>query len=236
MAERNKILIVEDDYEIARIMRDHLVREGFQVTWASTGVEGWEDFKEDDYSLVLVDLMMPEMDGFELCERIRLESDVPLLIVSAKNEDESKVLGLDLGADDYLTKPFSLKELTARVHSHLRRYQRYTREQVNGGITRYKHSLAIDFLNKAVFLEEDLLPLTSKEQDILFLLANNPFITFEKTKIYEHVWQLMNVDGNNTVTVHIKSLRTKLKDTGKQAKFIQTIWGAGYRFIGEQTE
>ena len=125
MAKETKILIVEDDYEIARIMRDHLVREGFHVTWASTGVEGWEEFKDDDFSLVIVDLMMPEMDGYELCEKIRLESDIPLLIVSAKSEDDSKVRGLGLGADDYLTKPFSLKELTARVQSHLRRYYRY---------------------------------------------------------------------------------------------------------------
>ncbi|MCM3740813.1 response regulator transcription factor [Oceanobacillus luteolus] len=235
MAEETKILIVEDDYEIARIMRDHLVREGFQVTWASTGVEGWEEFKTSPFSLVLVDLMMPEMDGFELCERIRLESEVPLLIVSAKSEDESKVRGLGLGADDYLTKPFSLKELTARVQSHLRRYHRYTRKHENEEIIRYKHGLAIDFLNEAVFLDEELIPLTAKEQEILFLLARNAFITFEKAKIYEHVWQLMNVDGNNTVTVHIKSLRTKLIDTGKQAKFIQTVWGVGYRFIGEQT-
>ncbi|MFC4025262.1 response regulator transcription factor [Oceanobacillus longus] len=234
MVEQSKILIVEDDYEIARIMRDHLDRDGFQVTWASTGMEGWEDFKADDYSLVIVDLMMPEMDGFTLCETIRLESDVPLLIVSAKNEDESKIRGLSLGADDYLTKPFSLKELTARVHSHLRRYERYTKKHYNEQIIHYKHGLAIDFLNEAVFLDKELLFLTAKEREILFFLAKNPFITFEKAKIYEHVWQLMNVDGNNTVTVHIKSLRTKLEDTGKQAKFIQTVWGVGYRFIGEQ--
>jgi len=233
MKESHKILIVEDDYEIARIMRDHLVREGFYVTWASTGVEGWEDFTQDTYSLVLVDLMMPEMDGFTLCEKIRLESDVPLLIVSAKNEDESKVRGLDLGADDYLTKPFSLKELTARVHSHLRRYKRYTQKQDPEQMVAYKHGLTIDFLNQAVFLDEEILPLTTKELNILFLLAKNPLTTFEKSKIYEHVWQLMNVDGNNTVTVHIKSLRAKLRDTQKQAKFIQTVWGVGYRFVGE---
>ncbi|RKQ34002.1 response regulator transcription factor [Oceanobacillus halophilus] len=234
MGERSKILIVEDDYGIARIMRDHLDREGFHVTWASTGVEGWEDFKDDTYSLVIVDLMLPEMDGFTLCETIRLESDVPLLIVSAKNEDESKIQGLNLGADDYLTKPFSLKELTARVHSHLRRYHRYTKKHYNEQNIQYKHGLSIDFLNEAVFLNQELVNLTAKEKDILFLLAKNPFITFEKSKVYEHVWQLKNVDGNNTVTVHIKSLRQKLNDTQKQAKFIQTVWGVGYRFIGEQ--
>ncbi|WP_249870679.1 response regulator transcription factor [Oceanobacillus saliphilus] len=234
MAETSKILIVEDDYEIARIMRDHLRREGFQVAWASTGVEGWDDFKQDSFALVIVDLMLPEMDGFTLCKTIRLESDVPVLIVSAKNEDENKILGLDLGADDYLTKPFSLRELTARVHSHLRRYQRYATKHSNEEMVTYKHGLAIDFVHEAVFMDNELIDLTAKEQDILFLLAKNPYITFEKSKIYEHVWQLMNVDGNNTVTVHIKSLRTKLGDTQKKAKFIQTVWGAGYRFIGEQ--
>ncbi|WP_156289326.1 response regulator transcription factor [Oceanobacillus salinisoli] len=234
--EKSKILIIEDDYEIARIMRDHLNREGFRVTWASTGMEGWEDFKQESFSLVIVDLMLPEMDGFTLCKTIRLESDVPLLIVSAKNEDESKILGLDLGADDYLTKPFSLKELTARVQSHLRRYHRYTKKHETEQIDYYKHGLAIDFLNEAVFIDEELLFLTAKERDILFLLAKNPFITFKKSELYEHVWQLMNVDGNNTVTVHIKSLRTKMKDNQKQAKFIQTIWGVGYRFIGEALE
>lgn len=235
MAEKSKILIVEDDYEIARIMCDHLRRENFEVTWASTGAEGWEDFKQDTYAMILVDLMLPEMDGFTLCKTIRLESDVPLLIVSAKNEDESKIRGLDLGADDYLTKPFSLKELTARVHSHLRRYQRYTNKHYNEEKFQYKHGLMIDFLNGAVFLDSQLVSLTAKERDILLVLAKNPFITFEKSELYEHVWQLENVEGNNTVTVHIKSLRTKLQDNGRTAKFIQTVWGVGYRFIGEQT-
>ncbi len=167
-------------------------------------------------------------------KKIRLENDVPLLIVSAKGEDDSKIKGLNLGADDYLTKPFSLKELTARVQSHLRRYQRYTSKNYDSQISQYTHGLAIDFLNDAVFLEDELLVLTAKEKEILFLLSRNPFITFEKAQIYEHIWQLKNVNGNNTVTVHIKSLRTKLMDTGKQAKFIQTVWGAGYRFVGEQ--
>jgi DNA-binding response OmpR family regulator len=233
MRERNKILIVEDDYEIARIMKDHLSREGFHVTWASTGNEGWEDFKSDTFSLVMVDLMLPEMDGFTLCKTIRLDSDVPLLIVSAKNEDESKIRGLDLGADDYLTKPFSLKEMTARVHSHLRRYERYTNQHLEN-VIRYKGGLAIDLLNEVVFLENAVVSLTGKERDILLLLAKNPFTTFEKSEIYRHVWQLKDVDGNNTVTVHIKSLRTKLHDTQKKATFIQTVWGVGYRFVGEQ--
>lgn len=232
MGKSLKILIVEDEYDIARVMSDHLKREGYDVTWSSTGMEGWEDFKRDSYSLVIVDLMLPEMDGFELCQTIRMESDVPLLIVSAKTEEESKIRGLDLGADDYLTKPFSLKELTARVRSHLRRYNRYTKEDQN--IVQYKGALKLDLSSGAVFLNDSILQLTQKEKDILFLFAKNPFTTFKKSEVYEHVWQLKNVEGNNTVTVHIKSLRTKLQDVGKHPKFIQTIWGVGYRFIGEE--
>lgn len=234
MGDKGKILIVEDEYDIARVMSDHLKREGYEVTWSSTGMEGWEDFKQNDFSLVIVDLMLPEMDGFKLCETIRLESDVPLLIVSAKLEEESKIRGLDLGADDYLTKPFSLKELTARVRSHLRRYNRYTKDDLN--VVHYKDGLKIDFSSGTVFLHNSIIHLTQKEKDILWLFAKNPFTTFEKSEVYEHVWQLKNVEGNNTVTVHIKSLRTKLQDIGKNPKYIQTIWGVGYRFIGERND
>src|SRR5690554_171015 len=140
MKTKGKVLIVEDDSEIARIVMDHLRKEGYFVTWASTGKEGWEDFKVDNYDIVLVDLMLPEMDGFTLCKTIRLESDIPILIISAKQEDESKIHGLGLGADDYLTKPFSLSELTARLQSHLRRYYRYLQRDRENERTSYDRS------------------------------------------------------------------------------------------------
>ncbi|MEH6942695.1 response regulator transcription factor [Bacillus sp. JJ722] len=232
MQKQESILIVEDDYDIARIMSDHLRKEGYQTTWASTGREGFEDFKEGDYTLVLVDLMLPEMDGFTLCEKIRLESEVPLLIVSAKLEEESKVRGLGLGADDYLTKPFGLEELSARIRSHLRRYRRYM-NQDEEEIQRFMHGLAIDYVKKMVFLQDVQLMLTSKEIDLLFLLARNPCKTFTKAELYEHIWQQEESEGNNTVTVHIKSLRDKLQDRTRATKFIQTVWGEGYRFIGD---
>ncbi|MED4532994.1 response regulator transcription factor [Metabacillus fastidiosus] len=229
-----KILIVEDDKEIARIICDHLRDCGYHVTWASTGKEGWEDFKVDHFDVVLVDLMLPEMDGFTLCKTIRLESDIPLLIVSAKHEDESKIHGLNLGADDYLTKPFSLEELQARINSHLRRYRRYLNKNENENIFSYLHGLTIDFDKKIVYLNEEEISLTGKEFELLFLLTKNPFQTFAKSELYEHIWKQEDVAGNNTVTVHIKSLRKKLADETKSAKFIQTVWGIGYRFIGEQ--
>lgn len=140
-----QILLVEDDPEIARIVRDHLRREGYGVTWSTTGMEGWADFQTDSFDLVIVDLMLPEMDGFTLCKNIRLISEVPLLIMSAKHEDESKVRGLELGADDYLTKPFSLTELSARISSHLRRFRRYQNKPDNGKRSEYKQGLTIDF-------------------------------------------------------------------------------------------
>ncbi|MEI7025869.1 response regulator transcription factor [Paenibacillus sp. y28] len=231
------ILLVEDDPEIARVLRDYLTREGCTVTWSSTGLEGWEDFNQAAYQLVLIDLMLPEMDGFALCRKIRLSSDVPMMIISAHQEDHQKVRGLNLGADDYLTKPFSLSELSARIQSHLRRYRRFQGErEENGHQVEYRHGLKIDFLNQRVFAGAEEVPLTAKELALLLLLARHPNRMFSKKELYEQVWQQAEVDGNNTVTVHIKSLRTKLKDTAKEAVYIQTVWGSGYRFIGEQGE
>ena len=234
MEKPEKILLVEDDKEIARIVCDHLRKEGYTVTWASTGKEGWEDFKADLFDLALIDLMLPEMDGYTLCKTIRLESEVPLLILSARNEDESKIKGLNIGADDYVTKPFSLEELSARISSHLRRYRRYNNKTFFENRITYLNGLTIDFTNDLVYLDGSIVQMSSKEKELLFLLAKNPLQTFSKTEIYEHIWQQEDVDGNNTVTVHIKSLRSKLMDGTRSAKFIQTVWGVGYRFIGEQ--
>lgn len=233
MKNNESILLVEDDQEIARIICDHLRKSGYSVTWASTGKEGYEDFKQAKYELVLVDLMLPEMDGFTLCKTIRLESNVPLIIISAKHEEESKIKGLGLGADDYLTKPFSLEELSARIHSHLRRYRRYLYKDEAGLITKYNDGLCIDFEKEVVFLHQKTVSLTAKELHLLLLLAKNPLQTFSKSELYEHIWQQEDVEGNNTVTVHIKSLRSKINDGMRTAKYIQTVWGVGYRFIGE---
>ncbi|QTM99028.1 response regulator [Sediminibacillus dalangtanensis] len=233
MKNQEKILIVEDEVEIARVMMDHLRQHGYAPTWASTGSEGWEEFKNDWFDLILVDLMLPGMDGFQLSRKIRLESDVPLLIVSAKQEQEHKIQGLDLGADDYLTKPFSLGELSARVNSHLRRYRRFLNKAEQADKQMYPGGLEIDFTNKVVKLNKILVPLSIKEKELLLLLAKNPFKTFSKAELYLHIWGQQELQGNNTVTVHIKSLRTKLKDQTRSAKYIETVWGVGYRFIGE---
>ncbi|WP_313799574.1 response regulator transcription factor [Cytobacillus sp.] len=226
------ILLVEDDTEIARIIRDTLLTAGHKVTWATTGLEGLNDFQSGSYDLVLVDLMLPEMDGFTLCRNIRWRSEIPIIIISARKDDVDKIEGLGLGADDYVAKPFSLAELQARIDSNLRRWFRYNHVEETHNELVYDQGLTINYSLQSVFLFGEELSLTNKEFELLCLLAENGQRTFSKHEIYEHVWHQADMEGLHTVTVHIKSLREKLKDPVKSPHFIQTIWGKGYRFIG----
>lgn len=230
---KEKILIVEDDEEIALCIKEYIEKTGYTVLWASTGKEGYEEFKEEKFSLLMIDIMMPEMDGLTLCKNIRLTSDVPILIISAKNEDGDKVRGLNIGADDYITKPFSLVELQARVESHLRRYRRYHGIENNDYILKFKRGFVIYKEGKYVEVDGTNIHLTSKEFELLMLMAENPNKTFKKSELYEILWGEKDVQGNNTVTVHIKELREKLKEDVKNPNFIETVWGTGYKFIGE---
>ncbi|WP_108308319.1 response regulator transcription factor [Metalysinibacillus jejuensis] len=228
------ILLVEDDQAIARIVKDTLTKEGYFVTWSTTGLEGWEDFQNGDYDLALIDLMLPEMDGFTLCKNIRFKSDMPIIIISARKEDVDKVEGFTQGADDYLAKPFSLVELKARVASQLRRWQRYKGETLAQNEVRYDHGLTIHYDNESVMLDSTTLALTKTEWELLRLLATHAERAFSKEELYEHVWQqAATANDLHTVTVHIKGLREKLADPVKTPRFIQTVWGKGYRFIGE---
>lgn len=227
------ILLVEDDPEIARVIRDTLLRKNHAVTWATTGLEGWEDFQQGLFDLVLIDLMLPEMDGFTLCKNIRLKSDLPMIIISARTDEKDKVSGLDLGADDYVEKPFSVMELTARVEAQLRRWRRYQGTEEDAPVSSYENGLNIHWKFEQVFLNEHEISLTSKEFDVLRLLVEHPQQTFSKEELYEHVWSQIEAEGLHTVTVHIKSLREKMGESSKQPLFIQTVWGKGYRFIGD---
>lgn len=230
-----KILLVEDDEDIARIVTDHLKNAGYIITWSSTGLEGLEDFKNDKFKLAIVDLMLPEMDGFTLCKNIRLISDIPLIIMSAKNTDKDKVLGLKLGADDYITKPFSLVEMEARISSHLRRYNHFKNEDyISEEIIDFDNGLSLNKDKKEIYLNGKSIPFTQKEYCLLSLLAENPGKTFSKKELYEHIWVQNDIEDNNTVTVHIKEIRNKLNDNVKNPIFIQTIWGTGYKFIGKR--
>ncbi len=233
MAER--ILLVEDDVHIARIVRDTLRLEGYEVTWATTGLEGWEDFQQAPYDLVLVDWMLPEMDGMAVCRNVRLASDVPVIVISARKEEADKVEGLDTGADDYLAKPFSLEELKARVASQLRRWRRYHGgAQLPSDRETFEDGLCIDWQTERVLIAGEDAQLTPKEFELLKLLARHPNRIFSKTELYEHVWQQSVLAAANPVAVHLKALREKLGDPVKEPHFIQTVWGKGYRFIGER--
>ena len=228
-----QILLVEDDREIARIIKDTLTKEGYFVTWATTGIEGLEDFSAGNYSLVLVDWMMPDMDGLSMIGHIRLQSDVPIIMISAKSEDADKVEGLQ-DADDYLAKPFSLEELKARVRSHIRRWQRYNKTSPVEDKISFAYGLLIDWAREIVYLNDKEVNLTRKEFAILKLFVQHPYQLFTKEELYRHVWRQAELDQTHTVTVHIKALREKLKDPMKTPYYIQTVWGKGYRFIGEQ--
>lgn len=231
---KEKILIVEDDDAIASIMKEHLTKEGYEVSWSSTGKEGLEDFKKEEFQLVMVDIMLPEMDGFTLCKNIRwLNEEVPIIIVSAKLTDSDKVKGLKLGADDYITKPFSLMEISARIEAHLRRNRKKENFTPLDRKLEFKNGLIIIPENNRVIVKEHEISLTSKEFEILLLMAQNPNKVFSKEELYKHIWKNIDVSGNNTVTVHIKALREKIKDNIKKPTFIQTVWGTGYKFIGE---
>lgn len=225
-----RLLIVEDEEPNASLLRDYLENSGYQVNWASTGNEGFDDFRAGDYDLVLVDIMLPGVDGFSLCQSIRLISDVPIIIVSALSKENDKIKGLKIGADDYVTKPYSLAEIEARIESLLRRYQ--GRKKVIEEIYCYEGGLKINFNKKQVYLNDKELMLTATEWSLLTVLAKNPNTPFSKSDLYENVWQEQDIEGSNTVTVHIKQLRTKLKESSKNPKYIETIWGIGYRFIG----
>ncbi|MEA0565189.1 MULTISPECIES: response regulator transcription factor [Lysinibacillus] len=229
---KEKLLLIEDDAAIGRIVKDTLEQEGYCVTWATTGLEGLADFQAQPFDLVLVDWMLPEMDGLTVCQNIRWESDVPILMMSARKEEEDKVEGLQ-GADDYIAKPFSLEELKARVASHLRRWRRYHKQEPLEEQTAYANGLTIDWQREIVRVNQQEIALTQKEFALVRLLAKNPSQTFTKEELYQHIWQQATLEDTHTVTVHIKALREKLKDSVKNPNFIQTVWGKGYRFIGE---
>lgn len=232
-----KILLVEDDVQIAFIIKEMLEEKGYFVTWATTGLEGLDDFKHDAYDLMLVDLMLPEMDGFSLVKNIRFVSDVPILIISAKQDDVDKVRSLGLGADDYIEKPFSLVELEARVHSHLRRWARFNNKTEDLKENwHFNDDLVVDFKNEKVSILGKRINLTSKEFELLKLLILNPATLFTKEDLYEQVWAMDSDGDTHTVIVHIKQLREKLGDSTKKPKWIATVWGKGYEFIGVTNE
>lgn len=226
----DSILIVEDDISIAELIRDYLEINGMKADMAHTGKTGLAMALERGYDLVLLDLMLPETDGFEVLKRIREVKDTPVLLVSARREDIDKIRGLGLGADDYITKPFSPGELVARVKAHLARFRRLTGKTVSREVTIRVRGMEIDPDARTVKVDGKLADLTSREFDILLFLARNPNKVFSKDQLFDRIWGLESLGDTNTVTVHIGKIREKTENDPNNPKYIETVWGAGYLF------
>ncbi|MBM7616104.1 response regulator transcription factor [Alkaliphilus hydrothermalis] len=225
-----KILIVEDDVTIAELQRDYLEINGFSVDIQHQGDEGLKQAKEENYDLIILDVMLPELDGFEICKQIRRDMDIPILMISAKKEDVDKIRGLGLGADDYMTKPFSPSELVARVKAHLARYDRLSGNRNHEKDEIKIRGLSIDKISRRVHMNEKEIILTTKEFDLLTLLASNPNRVFTKEELFDKVWGMDSFGDISTVTVHIRRIREKIELEPSKPQYIHTIWGVGYRF------
>ena len=226
----SKILIIEDEEAIAELEKDYLELSDFEVTVEMTGDKGLETALATDFDLIILDLMLPGMDGFEVCKKIRQEKNVPILMVSAKKDDIDKIHGLGLGADDYITKPFSPSELVARVKAHLSRYERLvgTGKKMNDLIE--IRGLKIDITARRVYVDGEEKNFTTKEFDLLTFLAENPNHVYTKEELFRHIWNMESVGDIATVTVHIKKIREKIETDSSNPQYIETIWGVGYRF------
>lgn len=223
-----KVLIIEDEISIAELERDYFAINGFTADIETRGDRGIERVIKEDYDLIILDLMLPGADGFKVCRRIRTAKEIPILIVSARKEDIDKIRGLGLGADDYLTKPFSPGELVARAKAHLARYERLTRKAEQNEEIRIR-GLHINKAARRVMINGREASLTSKEYDLLLLLATNPDRVFSKEELFDRVWGFDALGDPATLTVHIRKIREKIEADPSSPQYIETVWGVGYR-------
>lgn len=230
---KSNILVVEDEVEIGGLIKKYLEFEGYKVVYKEDGKQGLEAFNQDVFDLVITDIMMPEMDGIDLCKNIRQLSNVPIMFLTAKDEEIDTLQGLMHGADDYMTKPFSIREVIARVKSLLRRYLELSQPLLPSSVLEAGH-LKIDFTNQTVYKDGELLPLRIKEYELLALLSKKPGKIFTKGEIFEKVWQNAYLGDDNTLSVHMRRLRQKIEEDPKNPKYIQTIWGLGFKFMIEE--
>jgi len=226
----DKILIVEDELAIAELEKDYLELSGFEVDIETNGSIGLKKALHEEYNLIILDLMLPDMDGFDICKKIRNEKNIPIIMVSAKKDDIDKIRGLGLGADDYMTKPFSPSELVARVKAHLARYERLVGSGVKENDIIEIRGLKIDKTARRVFLHDEEKIFTTKEFDLLCFLAENPNHVYSKDELFREIWDMESIGDIATVTVHIKKIREKIEYNTSKPQYIETIWGVGYRF------
>lgn len=226
----SKILIVEDDDSIAQLEKDYLELSDYEIDIAQTGSKGLSMALNTDYNLIILDIMLPDIDGFEICKKIRETKNIPVIIVSARKEDIDKVRGLGIGADDYITKPFSPSEMVARVKAHLSRYERLTEvREFQNHIVEIR-DLKIDKTSRRIWIRGEEKSFTAKEFDLLTFLATNPNRVFSKEELFKKIWDMDSVGDIATVTVHIKKIREKVELDTTKPQYIETIWGVGYRF------
>ena len=226
-----KVLVVDDEKLIVKGIKFSLVQDGMEVDCAYDGEEALEFAKNNTYDLILLDVMLPKMDGFEVCRQIREFSEVPIVMLTAKGDDMDKILGLEYGADDYVTKPFNILEVKARIKAIMRRSAKKEKEVVSSNIL-MKRDMKIDCESRRVFIEEDEMNLTAKEFDLLELLAKNPDKVYSRDKLLKLVWGQDYPGDARTVDVHIRRLREKIEKNPSDPKYVYTKWGVGYYFKG----
>ncbi|MBD5520733.1 MAG: response regulator transcription factor [Lachnospiraceae bacterium] len=226
----SRILIIEDEEAIADLEKDYLELSDFEVVIENTGDAGLKRAMSEDFDLLILDLMLPGMDGFEVCKSIREEKDIPIIMVSAKKDDIDKIRGLGLGADDYMTKPFSPSELVARVKAHMARYDRLVGSNQRANDIIEIRGLKIDKTARRVYLDGEEKIFTTKEFDLLSFLAQNPNHVYTKEELFREIWDMDSIGDIATVTVHIKKIREKIEFDTTKPQYIETIWGVGYRF------
>lgn len=226
----SRILIIEDEEAIAELERDYLELSGFEVETEHDGTAGLERALSEDFDMYILDLMLPGVDGFEICKQIREIKNTPVLMVSAKKDDIDKIRGLGLGADDYITKPFSPSELVARVKAHLSRYERLIGSAAEQNDIVEIRGLKIDKTARRVWINGEEKQFTTKEFDLLTFLAQHPNHVFTKDELFREIWDMESIGDVATVTVHIKKIREKIEINTSKPQYIETIWGVGYRF------
>ena len=226
----SKILIIEDEVAIAELEKDYLELSGFDVVMQHTGDAGLKAALNEDFNLIILVLMLPNVDGFEICKKVREKKNTPIIMVSAKKEDIDKIRGLGLGADDYMTKPFSPSELVARVKAHLARYERLVGSGVKANEIIEIRGIKIDKTARRVYVNGEEKAFTTKEFDLLTFLAENPNHVFTKEELFNKIWDMESIGDIATVTVHIKKIREKIEFNTSKPQYIETIWGVGYRF------
>ena len=226
----SRILIVEDEVAIADLEKEYLELSGFEVDIENDGTKGLERALHEEFDLFILDLMLPGVDGFEICKKIRETKNTPILMVSAKKDDIDKIRGLGLGADDYVTKPFSPSELVARVKAHLARYERLIGSNMPQNDIIEIRGIKIDKTARRVWVNGEEKQFTTKEFDLLTFLAENPNHVFTKEELFRKIWDMESIGDIATVTVHIKKIREKIEMNTNKPQYIETIWGVGYRF------